>query len=80
MWAKWAWVTGGYLFLGPIYILCGLSGHGLELGTMFGSHIYFVWAKWAGVRTGYLCLGPMYGLHGQSGHGLELGNFRRSHK
>ena len=75
MWAKWAWVTGGYLFMGPIYILYGLSGHGLELGNIFGSHIYFASAKWAWITVGNLFLGPIHILQGLSGHGLRVGTF-----
>ena len=33
VWAEWAWVITGQLCLGPLWVMCGLSGHGLELVT-----------------------------------------------
>ena len=33
IWAKWAWVRAGEPHLGPVRVLYGLSGHGLELVT-----------------------------------------------
>lgn len=51
----------------------GLSGHGLALGNLYGSHEYFAWAKWAWLGDGQLYLGPVYISYGLCGHGLELG-------
>ena len=39
---------------GPMLIICGQSGHGLELGNMPGSSVVYKWATWAWVRTGQI--------------------------
>ena len=31
VWAKWAWVITVVTCLGPVWVVCGLSGYGLEL-------------------------------------------------
>ena len=71
-WAKWAWSRSGQPHLGPVTVLYGLSGHGLDLVNHRWYRIGFIWAKWARVRSGQPHLGPVTVLYGLSGHGLEL--------
>ena len=61
--APWAGARTGQPHLGPVSVLYGLSGRGLEL-----SGISFIWAKWAWAGTAHPCLVPIWAMHGQSGY------------
>ena len=69
VWAKLAWVRTGYLSLGPMWVLCGQSGHGFKL-------VIHVWGRcglmWAWIRTSHPCLGSLWVVYWLNGHGLQL--------
>ena len=77
IWAKWAWAWRGQPYLGPAWVLCGLSGLGYNWLTTSRYHMGFVRAPWEGARTGQPHLGPVSVFYGLRGYGLELVSYVR---
>ena len=44
VWAKWAWIRTGHTCLGPVWVLCGPNGHGLQQVM----HVWGLYGLWLG--------------------------------